>query len=137
MKAKVKVLLGCLLTAFAVGCSKDSDMQRCSNGVTDESVIHITYVVNGDEFHVSIVDQNSWTLLVRQLVSLSSRGCCIEIFRGDVPHVFFSPKDVVEYSTKDLDAFFKWVKSMLVEGYDVKFVFDEETGMYYGTATKI
>lgn len=137
-KTKIKLLIfSTLLTLSVSGCQKDS-FELDTNEVatlSNDSQYNISYLINGNRANVSLKDRNALLEFIRELTNLSYTGDFITIINNDDSSEM-ATKDVVKFETKDLDEMANWIEKMLLDGYEVSWGYDKETGSFRGTATK-
>ena len=127
--------LSLLLVGMATSCQKDSEMissqELSQKSLTQETSI-ISYWVDGEHYQ-KYVSQEEYNEIFDYLIKLAEEGHTIDIEGNNNPE--YAPAKKESFKTRDREEMKEWVISMKEQGYNVRIIFDSETGTYKGTAT--
>ena len=137
MKKNFKVAaLSLLLVGMATSCQKDGEMissQELSQKYLAQETSIIFYWVDGEEHYQKYVSQEEYNEIFDYLIILAEEGHTIDIEGNNNPE--YAPAKKVGFKTSDREEIKEWGKKMVKQGYNVRIIFDSETGTYKGTAT--
>lgn len=127
-----------VLSLCSAACQKDQVFTTSLEVVnlSDNCQYHITYSVNVESYNVSLKDGDALRQLISELNFLAIEGYSISISNQGTQSSDLAAKDVVKIETKDKNEFDEWLIKMLIDGYVVDWGYDNETGVFHGTATK-
>ena len=128
--------LSLLLVGMATSCQKDSEMissQELSQKSLAQETSIIYYWVDGEEHYQKYVSQEEYNEIFDYLIILAEEGHIIDIEGNNNPE--YAPAKKESFKTRDREEMKEWVISMKEQGYNVRIIFDSETGTYKGTAT--
>lgn len=130
------MLLSVALSGTMVSCQKDGEMgpsQELSQKSLAQETSIIYYWVDGEEHYQKYVSQEEYNEIFDYLIILAEEGHTIDIEGNNNPE--YAPAKKESFKTRDREEMKEWVISMKEQGYNVKIIFDSETGTYKGTAT--
>ena len=130
------VLLSAALAGTMVSCQKDGEMissQELSQKSLAQETSIIYYWVDGEEHYQKYVSQEEYNEIFDYLIILAEEGHTIDIEGNNNPE--YAPAKKESFKTRDREEMKEWVISMKEQGYNVRIIFDSETGTYKGTAT--
>ena len=128
--------LSLLLVGMATSCQKDSEMissQELSQKSLAQETSIIYYWVDGEEHYQKYVSQEEYNEIFDYLIKLAEEGHTIDVEGNNNPE--YAPAKKERFKTQDREEMKEWVISMKEQGYNVRIIFDSETGTYKGTAT--
>ena len=128
--------LSLLLVGMATSCQKDGEMissQELSQKSLAQETSIIYYWVDGEEHYQKYVSQEEYNEIFDYLIILAEEGHIIDIEGNNNPE--YAPAKKESFKTSDREEIKEWGKKMVEQGYNVRIIFDSETGTYKGTAT--
>lgn len=123
-----------LIPALFMSCEKHDNYYSDEMGNISTCTICVTYTVDDAVYHRTVTEDGLHELF-HQLTVLAKNGRRISVYNRNV-YSSQTSKEVVHYETDKEGDIQKWAYEMVLKGYYVTYIFDEETGMYYGTAKK-
>lgn len=138
-KVKIRILiLAALLSVSYYSCQKDTISENSLENVTliDECPLHLTYFVNENPTTVNLPNLKTLHYLIQKLDILAIEGYSISIHNQKSSSSDFAAKDVVKFETKNKKEFDEWLAKMLLDGYEIVWDYDKETGTFRGMAVK-
>ena len=137
------VLLTAALAGTMASCQKEefqNEMVLPSHEMSQKNLAHINttlrYWIDGVEHNQEYASQQEMDEYISYLIGLTREGKTIIIQGSENPSYAPAENDTKTFTTSDEGEIQKWGKEMKGKGYNVKITFDEETGLYTGTATK-
>ena len=127
--------LSLLLVGMATSCQKDSEMissQELSQKSLAQETSILFFKIDGEKHYRKFDSQEEREEFMRHLIHLTREGHIIIIESNEKPN--YAPDDKREFETKDKTEIDKWATEMYDKGYDVEIDFDEERGIFKGTA---
>ena len=136
MKKNFKVAaLSLLLVGMATSCQKDGEMgpsQELSQKSLAQETSILFFKIDGEKHYRKFDSQEEREDFIRHLIHLTREGHIIIIESNEKPN--YAPDDRREFESKDEEEIDKWAKEMYDKGYNVEVDFDEERGIFKGTA---
>ena len=135
------VLLGVALAGTMASCQKDEFQNEIlvSQEMSLKNKAHVNptlrYWIDGVEYQMEFSSFEEMQNYISYLLELTRQGHVITIKGSDNPSMAPEPSDKLTFKTSDKVEMDTWVKDMEKKGYNVTCKFDEETGLYTGTAT--
>ena len=127
--------LSLLLVGMATSCQKDSEMissqELSQKSLAQENTI-LFFKIDGEKHYRKFDSQEEREEFIRHLIHLTREGHIITIESNEKPN--YAPDDRREFETKDKTEIDKWATEMEGKGYNVEVDFDEERGIFKGTA---
>ena len=137
------LLLSVAVSGTMASCQKDeilSEMVVPSHEMSQKLLAHqeltLRYWIDGVEHNQEYASQQEMDNYICYLIGLTREGKTIIIQGSENPSYAPAETDTKTFTTSDEVEMKKWSKEMRIKGYDVEIDFDEETGLYTGTATK-
>ena len=130
------VALSLLLAGMATSCQKDSEMissQKLSQKSLAQETSILYYSIDGEKYYKKFPSKEERSEYISYLIKLSTKGGH-KIFIESNAKPNYAPEDKRNLETKDIVEIDNWAKEMEGKGYDVKIDFDEESGIFKGTA---
>ena len=127
--------LSLLLVGMATSCQKDGEMissQELSQKSLPQENTILFFKIDGEKGYRKFDSQEEREEFIRHLIHLTREGHIIIIESNEKPN--YAPDDRREFETKDEKEMDKWAKEMDGKGYNVDVDFDEERGIFKGTA---
>lgn len=125
-----------VLGTMAAGCQKETMVEPQTTVAEVGAVRHVYYTVNGELCQERLVGEEAWNVFLYRMMALAERGYTVRILNGNRTSQVSVSKEVVTYTTTDKDAAVAWYSNMLLLGYEVTIIYDEETGIYTCIAVK-
>ena len=129
------VLLSAALAGTMVSCQKDSEMvpsQELSQKSLAQETSILFFKIDGEKHYRKFDSQEEREDFIRHLIHLTREGHIITIESNEKPN--YAPDDRREFESKDEEEIDKWATEMRDKGYNVEVDFDEERGIFKGTA---
>ena len=122
-----------LLGLAAVGCTKE-------NVVEDTLVVatvtqSASYTVDGIQYYANPQNDDEWSDFLDRMIALAEEGHAVQFWRNDIQRGN-ATKEVITYTTTDVELAQKWAKQKMEEGYVVTISFNQESGEYTCIAVK-
>ena len=137
------VLLSVAMAGVITSCQKDefqNEMVLPSHEMSQKNLAHtnttLRYWIDGVGYSREFASQQEMDNYISYLISLTREGRTVIIQGSENPSYAPSENDKLTFTTKDRTEMKSWADKMTLSGYDVEITFDEETGLYTGTATK-
>ncbi len=115
-----------LLGLAAAGCTKE-------NVAEDNVVVAVTqsasYTVDGIQYYANPQNDDEWSDFLDRMIALAEEGRSIQFWRNDIRRGD-ATKEVVTYTTTNVDLAKKWAKQKQDEGYAVSISYNQQTGVY-------
>ena len=127
--------LSLLLVGMATSCQKDGEMgpsQELSQKSLAQETSILFFKIDGEKHYRKFDSQEEREDFIRHLIHLTREGHIITIESNEKPN--YAPDDRREFESKDEEEIDKWATEMEGKGYNVKIDFDEERGIFKGTA---
>ncbi|MBO7226654.1 MAG: hypothetical protein J6V33_03630 [Bacteroidales bacterium] len=127
--------LSLLLVGMATSCQKDGEMgpsQELSQKSLAQETSILFFKIDGEKHYRKFDSQEEREDFIRHLIHLTREGHIIIIESNEKPN--YAPDDRREFESKDEEEIDKWAKEMYDKGYNVEVDFDEERGIFKGTA---
>ena len=127
--------LSLLLVGVATSCQKDSEMissQELSQKSLAQKTSILFFKIDGEKHYRKFDSQEEREEFIRHLIHLTREGHIIIIESNEKPN--YAPDDRREFESKDEEEIDKWATEMRDKGYNVEVDFDEERGIFKGTA---
>ena len=127
--------LSLLLVGMATSCQKDGEMgpsQELSQKSLAQETSILFFKIDGEKHYRKFDSQEEREDFIRHLIHLTREGHIIIIESNEKPN--YAPDDRREFESKDEEEINKWAIEMYDKGYNVKIDFDEERGIFKGTA---
>ena len=124
-----------LLVGMATSCQKDGEMgpsQELSQKSLAQETSILFFKIDGEKHYRKFDSQEEREDFIRHLIHLTREGHIITIESNEKPN--YAPDDRREFETKDEKEMDKWATEMRGKGYNVEVDFDEERGIFKGTA---
>ena len=136
-------LLTVAMAGVITSCQKDefqSEMVLPSHEMSQKLLAHqeltLRYWIDGVEYSMEFGTEQEKSNYISYLISLTREGRTVISQGSENPSYAPSENDKLTFTTKDRTEMKSWADKMTLSGYNVKITFDEETGLYTGTATK-
>ena len=136
------VLLSVAMAGTMVSCQKDEFQNEIlvSHEMSQKNLAHVSlslqYWIDGVGYNASFTSEAEKSAYISYLIGLTLEGKEITIGGSENPSLAPEADDKLTIETKDRAVIEDWVLEMQDKGYEVDCSFDEETGLYTGTATK-
>ena len=136
------VLLTAALAGTMASCQKDEFQNEIlvSQEMSQKNLAHVSlslqYWIDGVGYNASFTSEAEKSAYISYLIGLTLEGKEITIGGSENPSLAPEADDKLTIETKDRAVIEDWVLEMQDKGYEVDCSFDEETGLYTGTATK-
>ena len=136
------VLLTAALAGTMASCQKDefSNEMVPSQEMSLKEKAHVShtlrYWIDGVEYNQSFASKAEENAYISYLIGLTLEGREITIGGSRNPSLAPEADDKLTIETADKTEIETWALEMQDKGYDVKYNFDKERGLYIGTATK-
>ena len=127
--------LSLLLVGMATSCQKDGEMissQELSQKSLAQETSILFFKIDGEKHYRKFDSQEEREDFIRHLIHLTREGHIITIESNEKPN--YAPDDRREFESKDEEEIDKWATEMRGKGYNVEVDFDEERGIFKGTA---
>jgi len=137
MNKKQTLALLAVLSLASAGCQKERIVEPPVQNMAenDDSACDIIYSVDGVAGRLTVRNASERLAFIRRMMSLAEEGHRVT-FRQDGSTVnVLAPKDTQTFSSKKKSEVEAWAEEMFLLGYQVTIEFNEDTGMYIGTAT--
>ncbi|MBR5784241.1 MAG: hypothetical protein IKY43_03630 [Bacteroidales bacterium] len=127
--------LSIVLGSMAVSCQKDYSLEN--NEICQKNLANVNpsihYSVDGQVYQQTFGSEEEYDMIITYLIGLAREGHLINIKGNDNPE--YAPAKTQTFKTANEAEMKEWVKKKRLEGYNVRFYFDEGSGLYTGTAT--
>ena len=136
------VLLSVAMAGVITSCQKDEFQNEIlvSQEMSQKNLAHVSlslqYWIDGVGYNASFTSEAEKSAYISYLIGLTLEGKEITIGGSENPSLAPEADDKLTIETKDRAVIEDWVLEMQDKGYEVDCSFDEETGLYTGTATK-
>ena len=136
------VLLTAALAGTMASCQKDefSNEMVPSHEMSLKEKAHVShtlrYWIDGVEYNQSFASKAEENAYISYLIGLTLEGREITLGGSRNPSLAPEADDKLTIETADKTEIETWALEMQDKGYDVKYNFDKERGLYIGTATK-
>ena len=136
------VLLSVAMAGVMTSCQKDEFQNEIlvSHEMSQKNLAHVNttlrYWIDDVGYSREFASQQEMNNYISYLISLTCEGRTVIIQGSENPSYAPSENDKLTFTTKDRTEMKSWADKMTLSGYNVKITFDEETGLYTGTATK-
>ena len=127
--------LSLLLVGMVTSCQKDGEMissQELSQKSLAQETSILFFKIDGEKHYRKFDSQEEREDFIRHLIHLTREGHIITIESNEKPN--YAPDDRREFESKDEEEIDKWATEMEGKGYNVEVDFDEERGIFKGTA---
>ena len=127
-KARIKLMAVLVLLGLAAaGCTKE-------NVVEDNVVVAIvtqstSYTVDGILYYANPQNDDEWSEFLDRMIALAEEGHAVQFWRNDNQRCN-AAKEVVTYTTTDVNKAKKWAAEKMEEGYVVSISYNQQTGEY-------
>lgn len=137
MKIK-KITLIAFLSMMAFGCQKENHVESTFPVIETKAsfIMTVRYSVNGVVSYTSFNNETELDAFYDYLLGLAYNGATVIISNNNLTSQSLQNREVVTYTTQNVDDAKKWSKKKVLEGYEVEITYDEETGYYTCTARK-
>ena len=136
------VLLSVAMAGVITSCQKEEFQNEIlvSQEMSQKNLAHVShtlrYWIDGVGYNASFTSEAEKSAYISYLIGLTLEGREITIGGSENPSLAPEADDKLTIETKDRAVLEDWVLEMQDKGYEVDCSFDEETGLYTGTATK-
>ena len=139
----IKMAALCIVLGTMASCQKEeisSEMVVPSHEMSQKNLAHVSlslqYWIDGVEYNASFTSEAEKSAYISYLIGLTLEGKEITIGGSQNPSLAPEADDKLTIETADKTEIETWALEMQDKGYDVKYNFDKERGLYIGTATK-
>ncbi len=137
----IKMAALCIVLGTMASCQKEeisSEMVVPSPEMSQKVLAHqeltLRYWIDGVEHYREFASQQEYEAFISYLLDLAAKGHIIDIEGADNPQ--YAPAETQTFQTSNKDEMVTWAKEMKDGNYRVRITYNEETGLYTGTATK-
>ena len=132
-----KITLIAFLSMMAFGCQKENHVVSTFPVIETKAsfIMTVRYSVNGVVSYTSFNSETELDAFYDYLLGLAYNGATV-IISNNLTSQSLQNREVVTYTTQNVDDAKKWSKKKVLEGYEVEITYDEETGYYTCTARK-
>ena len=132
-----KITLIAFLSMMAFGCQKENHVESTFPVIETKAsfIMTVRYSVNGVVSYTSFNSETELDAFYDYLLGLAYNGATV-IISNNLTSQSLQNREVVTYTTQNVDDAKKWSKKKVLEEYEVEITYDEETGYYTCTARK-
>ena len=129
------VALLAVLGLATVGCSKENLVNDNDNVVVATITQSASYTVDGIHYYSNPMNDDEWSAFLDQMFALAEEGHAVQFWRNDNQRGN-AAKEVVTFTTTDVNKAKKWAADKIEEGYAVSISYNQQTGEYTCIAIK-
>lgn len=113
-----------------VSCQKETLQEPTPIVANIGNARTIKYSIDGIEYFIKLHGEKEWMQFVNTMMELSTQGHDITFAEANSVQREYSAKEIYTFTTKDQAMASAWAAAMVDEGYTVRVMYNEHTGIF-------